>query len=637
MEMSDRDIHILLIEDNPGDARLLEEILSEVSTIQFNLTQVDKLDLALQYLEVDRLEQLEFNLILLDLSLPDSQGLTTFIKIYEKESSIPIIVLTGLDDENLAIAAMKQGAQDYLVKGKVSSDLLGRSIRYAIERKQAEQKIREQAALLDVATDAIYLKNLNKKILLWNKGAERMYGWSTEEVLDENCEELFYPELPHQLEEAWASILGKGEWQGELPKLTKSGEKLVVASRWTLVRDRHEEPKSILVVDTDISEKTKLEEQFFRAQRLESLGTLASGIAHDLNNILTPILAASQLLPIKLADADDRTKHLLKIVEDSSRRGADLVKQILSFARGAEGKRNHLQIGHLLQEIARIAQSTFPKSLEISKDISTRNLWTVWADPTQIHQVFMNLCVNARDAMSDGGKLSLTADNIIIDENYTKIHLDTKVGSYVAISIEDTGCGMPKEVLDRIFEPFFTTKEPGKGTGLGLSTTLGIIKSHGGFINVDSRLGEGTKFTVYLPAIEQTANEKSQEEESIGGCGELILVVDDEMLVREITETTLSAYNYRVITASDGVEAIALYFEHKDEISLVLTDIMMPALGGLAIVRTLLKIDPKVKIIAFSGLESNSKLAEAAGVCKFLSKPYTTKELLDTIDLVLDR
>jgi two-component system, cell cycle sensor histidine kinase and response regulator CckA len=635
--MSDRDIQILLIEDNPGDARLLEEILSEISTIQCSLTQVERLDLALEYLEVAPSARLKFNLILLDLSLPDSQGLTTFIKIYEKESSIPIIVLTGLDNETLALSAMQQGAQDYLVKGQVNSDLLGRSIRYAIERKQAEQKIREQAALLDLATDAIYLKDLNKKILLWNKGAERMYGWSTEEVLDRHCEKIFYQELPSQLEEAWASVLNKGEWQGELHKLTKSREKLIVASRWTLVRDRHEQPKSILIVDTDITEKTQLETQFFHAQRLESLGTLASGIAHDLNNILTPILAASQLLPMRLPDVDDRTKHLFKIIEDSSKRGADLIKQILSFARGAEGKRNNLQVGHLLQEIGRIAQSTFPKSIEIYKDISTRNLWAVWADPTQIHQVFMNLCVNARDAMPDGGTLSLSASNIVIDENYTKIHLDTKVGSYVAIAVRDTGCGMPKEILARIFEPFFTTKEPGKGTGLGLSTTLGIIKSHGGFISVDSELGEGTVFTVYLPAIEEIVSEHVREEETFGGCGELILVVDDETLIREITQTTLSTYNYRVITASDGVEAIALYFEHKDEISVVLTDIMMPSLGGLATIRTLLKIDPKVKIIAFSGLESNSKLAEAAGVCKFLSKPYTTKELLHTIDRVIER
>ncbi|MGL5879321.1 MAG: ATP-binding protein, partial [Xenococcaceae cyanobacterium] len=492
--MSEQAIHILLVEDNPGDARLLAEILGEIPSIQFKLTQVDRLELALQSLEVDSTDAENFNVIFLDLSLPDSQGLASLITLQEREPTIPIIVLTGLDDQNLAIAAMKKGAQDYLVKGEVSSDLLERALRYSIERKQAEQKIREQAALLDVVTDAIYVKDLNRRILLWNKCAEDMYGWLAEEVLGQNCHDFFYQEQLVELEQGWMSVLEKGEWQGELHKLTKSGDKIVVSSRWTLVRDRHQQPKAILAVDTDITEKKQLEAQFFRAQRLESLGTLASGIAHDLNNILTPILAASQLLPLKLVDADKQTRDLLKIVEDSSKRGADLVRQILSFARGVEGKRTNLQLGHLILEIARIAKSTFPKSIAICKDISSRSLWTVSADPTQIHQVFMNLCVNARDAMPNGGTLSLAAENVVLDENFAKIYLDAKVGHYVAIAVTDTGCGIAKEVLERIFEPFFTTKELGKGTGLGLSTALGIIKSHGGFVTVESELDRGTTF-----------------------------------------------------------------------------------------------------------------------------------------------
>jgi PAS domain S-box-containing protein len=635
--MSEQVIHILLIEDNPGDARLLAEILTEIPSIAFKLTQVDRLELALQYLEANATTAENFNVIFLDLSLPDSEGLGTLITLQEREPTIPIIVLTGFDDETLAIAAMQQGAQDYLIKGEVNSDLLGRSLRYAIERKQAEQKIREQAALLDVVTDAIYVKNLECKILFWNKCAESMYGWLTEEVLGQNCQDFFYRELPSQLDKAWADVLDKGEWQGELHKLTKSGEKIVVASRWTLVRDRHQQPKAVLSVDTDITEKKQLESQFFRAQRLESLGILASGIAHDLNNILTPILAASQLLPIKLVEPDKQTRHLLKIVEDSARRGADLVRQILSFARGVEGKRTNLQIGHLLLEIARIAHSTFPKSIEICKDISTRNLWTVSADPTQIHQVFMNLCVNARDAMPNGGTLSLAVENVVIDESYTKIYLDAKVGSYVAISVTDTGSGIPKEILERIFEPFFTTKGPGKGTGLGLSTALGIIKSHGGFVTVESELNKGTKFTVYLPAVEQSEVEPDEDLGMPYGCGELILVVDDELLIREVAENTLSTYDYRVITASDGIEAIALYFQHKDEIALVLTDIMMPSLDGVTTIRTLRKINAHIKIVAFSGLETNKKLAEVAGIHSFLTKPFTTQELLETIDRALAR
>ncbi|MGL5874501.1 MAG: response regulator [Xenococcaceae cyanobacterium] len=635
--MSEQAIHILLVEDNPGDARLLAEILGEIPSIQFKLTQVDRLELALQSLEVDSTDAENFNVIFLDLSLPDSQGLASLITLQEREPTIPIIVLTGLDDQNLAIAAMKKGAQDYLVKGEVSSDLLERALRYSIERKQAEQKIREQAALLDVVTDAIYVKDLNRRILLWNKCAEDMYGWLAEEVLGQNCHDFFYQEQLVELEQGWMSVLEKGEWQGELHKLTKSGDKIVVSSRWTLVRDRHQQPKAILAVDTDITEKKQLEAQFFRAQRLESLGTLASGIAHDLNNILTPILAASQLLPLKLVDADKQTRDLLKIVEDSSKRGADLVRQILSFARGVEGKRTNLQLGHLILEIARIAKSTFPKSIAICKDISSRSLWTVSADPTQIHQVFMNLCVNARDAMPNGGTLSLAAENVVLDENFAKIYLDAKVGSYVAIAVTDTGCGIAKEVLERIFEPFFTTKELGKGTGLGLSTALGIIKSHGGFVTVESELDRGTTFKVYLPAAEKIEDEQAEDWGLPCGSGELVLVVDDEDLIRQVADETLSAFDYRVLTASDGIEAIALYFQHKDEISLVLTDMMMPSLDGVTTIRTLRKINQEIKIIAFSGLESNKKLAEAAGVTNFLAKPFTTQELLETIARTIDR
>jgi two-component system, cell cycle sensor histidine kinase and response regulator CckA len=635
--MSEQVIHILLVEDNPGDARLLAEILGEIPSIQFKLTQVDRLELALQSLEADSTDAENFNVIFLDLSLPDSQGLASLITLQEREPTIPIIVLTGLDDQNLAIAAMKKGAQDYLVKGEVSSDLLERSLRYSIERKQAEQKIREQAALLDVVTDAIYVKDLNRRILLWNKCAEHMYGWLAEEVFGQNCHDFFYQEQSLEIEQGWTDVLEKGEWQGELHKLTKSGEKIVVASRWTLVRDRHQQPKAILTVDTDITEKKQLEAQFFRAQRLESLGTLASGIAHDLNNILTPILAASQLLPLKLVESDKQTKHLLKIVEDSAKRGADLVRQILSFARGVEGKRTNLQLGHLILEIARIANSTFPKSIVICKDISSRNLWTVSADPTQIHQVFMNLCVNARDAMPNGGTLSLAAENVVLDENFAKIYLDAKVGPYVAIAVTDTGSGIAKEILERIFEPFFTTKELGKGTGLGLSTALGIIKSHGGFVTVESELDRGTTFTVYLPAAEKTEDEQAEDWGLPCGSGELILVVDDEALIRQVADSTLSAFDYRVLTASDGIEAIALYFQHKDEISLVLTDMMMPSLDGVTTIRTLRKINPDIKIVAFSGLESNKKLVEAAGITNFLAKPFTTQELLETIARALDR
>lgn len=507
------------------------------------------------------------------------------------------------------------------------------------EHKQAQQKIFEQAALLDIATDAILVRDLNSNIRFWNKGAERLYGWKASEAIGKNANELLYRNqaLINQLSEIQESLTKTGSWQDELHQVTKSGQEIIVSSRWTLVRDDEGQPTSLLVVNTDITEKKQLQMQFFRAQRLESLGTLASGIAHDFNNILTPMLAVSQLLPLKIPDLDEQSKNLLKILETSARRGAALVKQILSFAREEEGRKHRVQVRHLLKEVVQIAQQTFPKSIEVIKDVPNKNLWTVWADATQLHQVLMNLCINARDAMPNGGTLTIAAENIFLDEHYAKIDLDAQVGSYIVISILDTGTGIRPEILERIFEPFFTTKELGQGTGLGLSTVLGIIKSHGGFLKVYSELGKGTQFKVYLPATEEPQPQQTENLNLPKGHGELILVVDDELAIREITKTLLKKYNYNVLTASDGLEAIALYAQHQDQIAVVLMDIMMPSMDGSTTIRALRKINPRLKIIVTSGLASNEKLGEDvdAGITSFLPKPYTAKDLLDSLEKLI--
>jgi CheY-like chemotaxis protein len=341
-----------------------------------------------------------------------------------------------------------------------------------------------------------------------------------------------------------------------------------------------------------------------------------------------------QLLQLKLPD--ERCQQWLQILETNAKRGADLVKQVVSFARGIEGDRTIIEIRHLISEIRQIAKETFPKSIEVYTDASP-DLWTVCGDATQLHQVLMNLCVNARDALPDGGTLSISAQNIFIDDYYARLNIDATVGSYIVITVSDTGIGIPAETLDRIFEPFFTTKEIGKGTGLGLSTVIGIIKSHGGFVNVCSEVGKGTEFKVYLPAIEETETLSVNDLELPTGQGELILVVDDEAAIRKITQTSLETYAYKVLTASDGIEAIALYAQHKAEISLVLIDMMMPEMDGLTAIRTLRKMNPNLKIVAVSGLNSNDNLAQVAvfDVNTFLSKPYTTKNLLETINAVL--
>jgi two-component system, cell cycle sensor histidine kinase and response regulator CckA len=517
------------------------------------------------------------------------------------------------------------------------------AIRFDItQRKQAEEKIREQAALLDVTSDAIVVNDLENHILFWNLGAERLYGWSAEEALGQSMIDLLYKGSQLQLKAAWKTALEQGEWQGELEKVSKSGKEVMVQSRWTSVRNETGNPKAILAVDTDITEKKLLEDQFLRAQRLESLGTLASGIAHDLNNILTPILTVAQLLPLKLPHLDAQNQRLLQMLQDSSKRGSGLVSQILAFARGSEGKHVPIQVGHLLLEVGRVAKQTFPKSITIREDVALQVLWMVSADATQLHQVLMNLCINARDAMPDGGTITLEAKNITLDANYARMHLDAREGPYVAITIADTGVGIAPEVLDRMFEPFFTTKAVGKGTGLGLSTALTIVKGHGGFVTVYSELNAGTRFAVYIPALEESDTlQLSEHLEALAGNGELILVVDDEASIREITKTSLEAHHYRAMTASDGIEAFALYAEHKQEISIVLLDLMMPMLDTATIIHTLQRLNPQVQIVTMSGLTPNEAVLGSAvatsdptAIQVFLAKPFTTYELLQALHQV---
>jgi PAS domain S-box-containing protein len=501
------------------------------------------------------------------------------------------------------------------------------------ERKLSEQTMHEQADLLDIAPDAIFVHNLDYQILFWNKGAEKLYGWSTVEAIGQDSREFISEEAWQQFEAAMKQVLTTGAWQGELSKVTATGKPITVSSRRSLLKDGLGNPKSILIVETDITEQKQLEAQFFRAQRLGSLGTLASGIAHDLNNILTPILGIVEILPILFPELDDRTQNLLTILNDSTLRGADLVKQILSFTRGVEGKPTYIQIHHIIKEIQRIIQQAFPKNIEVVFDYS-KHLWTIEADSTQIHQVLMNLCVNARDAMLNGGTLTIGTENLTIDENYARIHLDAQTGDYIVISVTDTGTGITTEQIDLIFDPFFTTKEIGKGTGLGLSTAMGIIKSHGGFINVYSEVGKGTWFKVYLPAIDTHEAPPQAIIDLPIGNGELILVVDDEIAIRSITSTTLETYNYRFLTAGDGIEAIAIYAEHKHEIDVILLDMMMPSLDSLTIVRTLHKLNPLVKIIAMSGLAANEPMTKALqthGVMSFISKPFAVEHLLKTV------
>jgi len=528
-------------------------------------------------------------------------------------------------DVSVTVCPLKNETGKIIGSSKILRDLT--------EYNRAKNEIEERTALLDKTRDAIIISDLEGRIIFWNKGAEHVYGWSRLESTGRFAGEFIFAEVP-KFREISALTLEHGEWSGEVQHHGRDRQELIIETRWSLLRDKSGAPKSILAINTDVTEKRKIEVQYMRAQRMESLGILAGGIAHDLNNILTPIMLSIDML--KSLSVDPHARSILETIELSARRGSDIVQQVLAFARGMEGQRIVIQPKYLLKDIEHIVADTFPTDVRLSLALPHES-WPILGDPTQIQQVLLNLCVNARDAMPNGGTLSIKTENILADENYIAMNRQAKIGAYLAISVTDTGVGIPQDIINSIFEPFFTTKELGKGTGLGLSSVKAIIKSHGGFINVYSEIGRGTTFKVYLPAQQETVSDVPDQakEETIlpRGSGETILVVDDETSILSITSETLLAFGYNVVTACNGAEAVAIYAQQMDKIAAILTDLSMPVMDGRATIYALLKINPKAKIIAMSGMDEADSVAKAstAGIKHFISKPYTAATLLQTL------
>ena len=501
-----------------------------------------------------------------------------------------------------------------------------------LERQRADMQVREQASLLDKAHDAILVCDLEHHVTYWNESAELLYGWTRDEVRKRTVSELLF-KAPEVFQQARKQFLETGEWVGEQRHVNREGEELTIESRWTLVRDDAGRAHSILMINTDATQRKTLEAHLLRSQRMESIGTLAGGIAHDLNNVLAPILMAIQLLRDKTEDPE--SKGLLNTMQACSQRGADLVRQVLAFARGVEGERIALNPGHLVRDVQKIIHDTFPKNIEFAIKQHGK-AWMVKGDPTQLHQVILNLCVNARDAMPGGGRLTVSTENIVLEEAYVRTHPGAKSGGFVLFKVTDTGTGIPLPIREKIFEPFFTTKEVGKGTGLGLSTTMAIVRSHNGFIQLDSEEGVGTTFSVYVPAETSPGLVLPPEKQKLALCrgnGQLILVVDDEDGIRSIAKSTLEWFGYRVILAANGAEALAIYGQQGADIAAVLTDMAMPVMDGPATIIALKALNPKVRIIGSSGLASQQSVALAvgSGVKHFIPKPYTADKMLEVI------
>ena len=567
---------------------------------------------------------------------------------YRTLRDYPLIVAVGVAEQDVLLASSQRRARNYLGATLVSALMAFFAILLigALERRkrtvvQLEKtmadlnavhgRLAEQASLLDKAQDAIVVCDLERRITYWNKSAERLYGWKADEVRGKVARDLQSDGA--DFDGAWRMVLDHGDWMGELAQTGKDGQSLTVESRWTLVRGDAGQPSAVLFINTDATERIKLQMQFLRAQRLESIGTLAGGIAHDLNNVLTPIMVAIGMLSEN--ERDQERLDILATLEGSARRGANMVQQVLSFARGLEGRREQVQVTDVVREVERIVNDTFLKNIDLRTTIAD-DLWSVTGDPIQLHQVLLNLCVNARDAMPHGGRLLISAENVTVDAAFAVTQIDAKAGPYVRLRVQDSGSGIPAEIGDRIFEPFFTTKDVSKGTGLGLSTSLAIVRSHGGFIRLDSAPGEGALFSVYLPAQAGSRQDPASAKaiELPRGDGELILVVDDEAPVRMVTRRMLESFGYRVVLASDGAQAVALYAEQKDEIAAVITDMMMPVMDGPATIRELRSLRPDVRIIAASGLHGREVSASAEAPI-FLAKPYSAETLLTSLKRLL--
>jgi PAS domain S-box-containing protein len=474
-------------------------------------------------------------------------------------------------------------------------------------------------------------------VISWNAGAQRFKGYSDDEIIGKHFSTFYIPEDVDQgkPQKALDTARTVGRFEDEGWRIRKDGSRFWESVIITALRDKSGRLRGFAKVARDITEHREAQLLTLRTQRLESIGTLAGGIAHDLNNALAPILMGVELIRLSYPDASGT----VDLMEASARHGAGMVRQLLTFAKGVEGEQILINPRHLFDQIGAIVESTFPKSISLRKRCPS-DLHAILGDATQLYQVLLNLCVNARDAMPDGGTLTLDAENCEIDETFASSFPDAKVGTYVVWRVRDTGSGIQPEVLERIFEPFFSTKGPEKGTGLGLSTVLGIVKSHGGFIRVYSVIGQGSTFAIYLPADPSAAASggvSSTTSSPFLAHGEMVLIVDDDSTVRKISRSVLTAMKFQVVTASDGTEALMQVAEKRADLRVVITDLHMPNMDGLTFVRVLRHMMPKVGIIVSSGhVDERDRLAfKELGVTTLLEKPFSREMLIAALQSVL--
>jgi PAS domain S-box-containing protein len=630
-------LRILLIEDNPGDARLLQIMLRTATGETFSVEQAGRLSEGIQCAQRNK-----FDAMLLDLGLPDSQGIETVRTALRHCPSVPIIVLTGRDDDDLAAQSVSEGAQDYLGKENLASGTLVRSLRHAIERAKIREKLRESEELFQLITenagDLIAVVDPHGKRIYNSPSYQTLLGYTPEELKGTSPFEQIHPD-DHQLVEA---ALEQARRDGTCGRIVyrmrhKDGSWRYLESTRTVIRNEGGEAVKIVSINRDITERRLLEEQFMQSQKMEAVGRLSGGIAHDFNNLLGVIIGYAEFLQEQLPPGHP-LRGSADEISKAGKRAASLTRQLLAFSRQQVLDPKVLDLNAIVSDIDQLLRRVIGEDIQLDVHLDA-HLGRVKADHSQIEQVLVNLAVNARDAMPNGGKLLIQTRNVQMDASLLQNRYPNLPGPYICLIVADTGVGMDPATKARAFEPFFTTKEKGKGTGLGLSTVYGIVKQSGGHIHIESSPGEGTTFRIYLPQTQETPDVKTPEREftALRAGEETILIAEDEASLRTLSCGILRSCGYNVLEAQDGDEALEISRHYEGSIDLLLTDIVMPGLGGKALALELAKERPQMAVVYMSGYTGDTyKEHWPVESASFLMKPFTRFELCQKIAEALE-
>ena len=627
---------VLIVEDEMAHAELIERAF-EARREQFGLQVVSSAAQARQ-----RIDERTPDLLITDLMLPDGRG--TELIPDQSAPGFPVVVMTSHGDEKVAVEAIKSGALDYVVK---TAETLGsmphvaertlREWRQMSELRETQRELRRMSQVFIDASDPIVIADLDGHIVDANPEAVRFYGWPTQKLLGRTMRSLFKPSLRSKAERLLQhSLDGEQVRNVEITQQDCDGQTYTVLLTLSRLNDAEGHPTGVAAIAKDITERKQLEREFRQAQKMEAIGNLSSGIAHDFNNLLMGITGCTDVALSKL-EAEHSARSYIAEIKKAALRGSSLTRQLLAFTRKREVEPRVVEFNEVVHEAENLLRPLVSEDIHFTVDVADEPLH-VECDPGQIVQVLVNLAINARDAMPEGGRLEVHTQTVDFEAQDARLFGALTSGSYVELTVRDTGTGIDPDVLPHIFEPFFTTKDVGQGTGLGLASIYGIVKQARGEVTVDSTVGEGTTFRVFLPrTFEPSEATQEGEEISLEGHGETVLVVEDDSLVRMTVRGYLERGGYRVLDAEDGAQAITVARQTPHQIDLLVTDMVLPGLKGPEVARRVGANQPNVRVLYMSAhptdaLQASGRLAPDA---ESLQKPFTEHDLLQEVKLAL--